>query len=54
PEGINEVINCETDIFFVVVRTQLFNPEDIDNVKKIQDAYDLKGLSAYLGKEAQN
>ena len=52
PEGINKVINCETDIFFVVVRTQLFNPEDIDNVKKIQDAYDLKGLSAYLGKEA--
>jgi hypothetical protein len=52
PEGINEVINCETDIFFVVVRTQLFNPEDIDNVKKIQDAYDLKGLSAYLGKQA--
>ena len=34
PEGINEVINCETDIFFVVVRTQLFNPEDIDNIKK--------------------
>ena len=52
PEGINEVINCETDIFFVVVRTQLFNPEDIDNVKKIQDAYDLKGLSAYLGRQA--
>jgi len=52
PEGINEVINCETDIFFVIVRTQLFNSEDMDNVKKIQDAYDLKGLSAYLGKEA--
>ena len=51
PEGINEVINCKTDIFFVVVRTQLFNPEDIDNVKKIQDAYDLKGLSAYLGRQ---
>jgi len=52
PGGINEVINCETDIFFVVVRTQLFNPKDIDNVKKIQDAYDLKGLSAYLGRQA--
>ncbi len=52
PEGINEVINCETDIFFVIVRTQLFNPEDMDNMKKIQDAYGLKGLSAYLGKEA--
>ena len=52
PEGINEVVNCETDIFFVVVRTQLFNPGDIDNVKKIQDAYDVKGLSAYLGRQA--
>jgi len=52
PEGINDVINCETNIFFVVVRTQLFNPEDIDNVKKIQDAYDLKGLSVYLGQDA--
>jgi hypothetical protein len=52
PKGINKVIHCETDFFFVVVRTQLFNPEDIDNVKKIQDAYDLKGLSAYLGQEA--
>lgn len=52
PEGINEVVNCETEIFFVIVRTQLFNPEDIDNVKKIQGAYDLKGLSAYLGKQA--
>ena len=52
PEGIKEVINCETELFFVVVRTQLFNPEDIDNVKKIQDAYDLKGLSVYLGRQA--
>ena len=52
PEGINEVIKCETDLFFVIVRTQLLNPEDMDNVKEIQDAYALKGLSAYLGKVA--
>ena len=52
PEGVNKVINCETDIFFGVVRTQLFNPEDVENVKKIQDEYDLKGLSAYLDQEA--
>lgn len=52
PEGINYVINCETNIFFSVVRTQLFNPEDIDNVKKIQGEYDLQGLSAYLGQKA--
>ena len=52
PQGIDEVIRCETDIFFVIVRTQLFNPEDMDNVKKIQGEYDLKGLSAYLGRQA--
>jgi len=52
PEGIKEIIRCETGVFFTVVRTQLFNPEDIDNVKKIQDAYDLKGLNAYLGQDA--
>ncbi|MHC4265790.1 MAG: DUF1254 domain-containing protein [Planctomycetota bacterium] len=52
PKGIKEVIPCETDIFFVVVRTQLFNPEDIDSVKKIQDAYELQTLSKYLGEEA--
>ena len=52
PEGINEVINCETDLFFVIARTQLLNPEDMDNVKKIQGEYDPKGLSAYLGKVA--
>ena len=51
PEGITDVIPCETDLFFVVVRTQLFNPDDLDNVKKIQDSYDLQGLSAFLGEE---
>lgn len=52
PDGIKEVIRCETDMFFVVVRTQLFNPKDIDNVKKIQDAYDLQSLSEYLNQPA--
>jgi hypothetical protein len=52
PEGVSAVINCETYLFFVVIRTQLFNPEDIDNVKKIQEAYHLQSLSAYLGQKA--
>jgi len=52
PEGINEVINCETDFFFSVVRTQLFNPDDMKSVKAIQEAYDLEPLSVYLGGEA--
>jgi hypothetical protein len=51
PKGIKKMIRCETDIFFTIVRTQLFDPEDMDTVKKIQDAYNLQPLSAYLGKE---
>ncbi len=48
PDGIDEVIRCETDFFFSVVRTQMFNLEDMDRVKEIQKAYDLTPLSAYL------
>ena len=36
----------------VVGRTQLFNPGDLDNVKKIQAGYKLRPLSEYLGKPA--
>ena len=52
PDGINDVIRCETDFFFSVVRTQLFNPDDMKSVKAIQEAYDLEPLSVYLGGEA--
>jgi len=52
PEGIKEVIPCETQLFFSIYRTQLFNPSDIDNVKKIQDAYRIEPLSTYLGAKA--
>jgi hypothetical protein len=34
PAGIKEIIRSETDIAFVLYRTQLFSPEDIDNVKR--------------------
>ena len=49
PKGINEVIPCETDILFSIIRTQLFNPDDLKNVETIQDAYRLEPLSSYLG-----
>ena len=39
PEGIKSVIRSETEFAFVVYRTQLFNPADIDNVKLIQAEY---------------
>ena len=33
----------------VVYRTQLFNPGDMDNVKRIQAGYKIEPLSAFLG-----
>ncbi len=52
PEDITEVIHSETDIFFIVVRTQLMHDQDLENVKRIQSEYGLQGLNAWLGKEA--
>jgi len=52
PEGITEVIPCETQFLFSIHRTQLFNPSDIDNLKKIQDEYSIEPLSTFLGTEA--
>jgi len=52
PAGIKKVIRSETDFDMVLFRTQLFNPADIDNVKKIQSQYKVQSLSAFLGKPA--
>lgn len=52
PNGINEVISCETQFLFAVVRTQLFNPDDLPNVKAIQDGYRFEPLSSFLGTES--
>jgi hypothetical protein len=51
PDGIDKVIPCETPLFFIVVRTQLFGPDDLAKVKEIQDAYKVQTLSEYLGGE---
>jgi hypothetical protein len=52
PADIRAVIPCETGLIFMVVRTQLFNPGDLDRVQEIQQGYKLEPLSAYAGKEA--
>ncbi len=52
PKGIDKVFRCETDFSFAIIRTQLFNAADIENVKKIQAGYKLQTLSAFLGKPA--
>jgi hypothetical protein len=49
PEGIKRVIRSETELALVIFRTQLFNPDDIENVKKIQAGYQVQPLSKFLG-----
>ena len=49
PKGIKKVITSETQFLFSIFRTQLFSPDDLKNVKAIQNAYRLEPLSAYLG-----
>ena len=51
PEGIDKVIKSETQFVMAFYRTQLFNPGDIDNVKKIQTQFKAEPLSSFLGKE---
>jgi hypothetical protein len=49
PKGVKEVIRSETEFIFAFYRTQLFDPADIDNVKKVQDGYKVQTLSAFNG-----
>ncbi|MBS7706650.1 DUF1254 domain-containing protein [Chelatococcus asaccharovorans] len=52
PPGVKGVIRCETDFAFVLYRTQLFAPSDIEKVKAIQAGYAVQPLSQFLGKPA--
>ncbi len=52
PEGIAKVFHSETDFSFGIIRTQLFNPADIDNVKKVQAGYRALTLSKFEDKPA--
>ncbi len=52
PDGIAQVFRSETQFSFVIFRTQLFNPADIENVKKVQAGYKVMPLSAFLKQPA--
>src|SRR5271165_169365 len=52
PPGINSVIQSDTDLVFALYRTQLYAPDDIDNVTKIQAGYQVQPLSAFLHQPA--
>ncbi|MEG0324147.1 MAG: DUF1254 domain-containing protein, partial [Raoultibacter sp.] len=46
PEGVIEV-PVQTNLVWLLIRTKLLGPEDIENVYAIQQAMDLQPLSAY-------
>lgn len=52
PDGITKVFYSETEFVLIIGRTQLFNKDDLDNVKKIQAAYKLEPLSSFLNTPA--
>jgi hypothetical protein len=52
PKGIGKVFRSETEFSLAIIRTQLFNPADIENVKKIQAGYRGQTLSQFQNEAA--
>src|SRR4030095_1290995 len=52
PAGIKKVFRSTTQFALAGYRTQLFNPEDMPNVIKVQSGYKVQPLSAYLKQPA--
>jgi hypothetical protein len=52
PKGVKKVFRSETEIALAAFRTELFNPGDLDNVKRVQAGYNAQPLSQFLGKPA--
>jgi hypothetical protein len=52
PPGIKKVFRSSTQFSLAAYRTQLFNPEDMPNVVKVQAGYKAQPLSAYLKQPA--
>jgi hypothetical protein len=52
PLGIKKVFRSTTQFPIAGYRTQLFNPEDMPNVERIQAGYKVQPLSAYLNQPA--
>jgi len=52
PAGIKKVFTSTTPFALTVYRTQLFNPEDMPNVVKVQAGYKAQPLSTFLKQPA--
>ncbi len=52
PTGISQVFKSTTPFSLTIFRTQLFNPDDMPNVARVQAGYKATPLSAFLGQPA--
>ncbi len=52
PSGIKKVFRSGTQFSLAIYRTQLFDADDMENVKKVQSGYTVKTLSSYLNQPA--
>lgn len=52
PAGIKGVLRSSSQFSIAIIRTQLFGPDDIKNVAKIQDGYQVRPLSTFLKQPA--
>jgi hypothetical protein len=52
PKGVKKVYRSETYLIMPIYRVQLFDPSDIDNVKKVQAGFQVETLSTFLGTPA--
>ena len=52
PAGIKKVFQSSTQFSVAAYRTQLFNPDDMPNVVKVQAGYKVQPLSAFLKQPA--
>ena len=49
PAGIKKVLRSETELALAAYRTQLFKPDDLENVQRVQAGYKVEPLSTFLG-----
>lgn len=52
PKGITKVLHSETNLIFLVGRTQLHDPSDVPNLKRIQAQYKLIPLHQFINQPA--
>lgn len=52
PAGIDKVIRSETQLAWILYRTQVFSPADIDDARAVQAGYRVQTLSQYAGAPA--